>query len=216
MAGQLEVGQLIEKLDRDKSFGAALESDAFDALGGAGFGDLQQAVEQERDRIAELVDRIYEDARFREAIADDPTGTLGEWGLPEAAVEPLLLVVGAPDDVVERATADVEAHLGKKPATVAAVTAVLGALALGQQASAATHPGAKAEVARPGAKPQVSHVATAVEVSQPVSKTLIKQARASYELAGVRSAWHGAAARPDAKWQAKIVSILRAQGSLAR
>jgi hypothetical protein len=214
MAGQREIGELVERLDRDGAFATALETDAFAALESGGFEDLSRAVEQERDRMAELVDRIYEDAGFRQEIEADPTGTLGEWGLPEDAVEPLLVLVGAPDDVIDRATADVEAHLGKKPATVAAMTAILGALAFGQQASAATHPGSKAQVAKPAAKAQVARPGARAEIS-PVFRAQIRAEIKSQALVGVRSAWHSAA-KPDAKWQSRMLSILRAQGTLAR
>ena len=247
MAGQLVIEDLLGRIDSDSEFATALGHDTFAALEDAGFGEWARVVEQERDRVAEVVDRIYEDAGFRNDVEADPLGTLGEWGLPEDAVEPLLLLVGAPDDVIDRATADVEAHLGKKPATVAAMTAILGALAFGQQASAASpaaltqakpvtkaqvakpgaraevaRPGAKAEVAKPGAKAEVSKPGAKAEVSRPgtlaqVSPVFKAQIRPEFEsqaLVGVRSAWHNAA-KPDALWQSKLLSVLKAQG-LAR
>ncbi len=99
-------------------------------LRSAGFDDLAVAAEQERDRTAGLVDRIYRDIYFRQAVEQDPMKELSDWGLPEVALEPVLLMAGAPDEVVQRVTAEVEAHLSvRKPATVAAVAAVLGSLA---------------------------------------------------------------------------------------
>ena len=63
------------------------------------------------------------------------------WGIPEAAVSPLLLVAGAPDEVLDRATADVEAHISaRKPTTTTALAAVVATFASVQQASAAGNP----------------------------------------------------------------------------
>jgi putative modified peptide len=223
MAGQLLIEDLLGRLESDSAFATALETDTFAALEGAGYEDLARAVETERDRVSGLVDRIYEDDLFRRSIEEDPATALSEWGLPEDAVEPLLALVGAPGEVLERATADVEAHLGRKPATVAALTAILGALAFSQQASASTHPATKAQVSHPGAKAQVSHVATAAEVARPGAKTLISHAATAAEVSRpalkaqvVRGEWQGVAAKPDAKWQSRILSTLRAQGSLLR
>ncbi len=76
--------------------------------------------------------------------------------------------------MVGRVTADVEAHLSvRKPATVAAVTAVLGSLAFAQQASAASQPAATAQVS-PAATAQVS-LATTVQVSQPAVTTQVSK-----------------------------------------
>ena len=71
-------------------------------------------------------------------MEENPTGELGSFGIPEEAIAPVLVLAGAPDDVIERASADVEAHLvGRKQATIAAIAAMLGTLAFAQQASAA-------------------------------------------------------------------------------
>jgi hypothetical protein len=218
MAGQLLIEDLLGRLESDSAFATALETDTFAALEGAGYEDLARAVEKERDRVSVLVDRIYEDDLFRRAIEDDPATTLSEWGLPEDAVEPLLALVGAPGEVLERATADVEAHLGKKPATIAAMTAMLGALAFAQQASASS-PAAKsapvaktkiahtaiAPVSKPAAKTQIAHTAIAPEISKAALKAQL-----------VRGEWLGVAAKPDAKWQSHILAILRAQSSVQR
>jgi hypothetical protein len=142
----------------DDAFAEALERDPLTALRDGGYDELTEAVVEQRDRIEELVDRIYTDDAFRREVEDDPLGRLGDWGLPELAIEPVLVLVGAPDDVVERATADVEAHgLGKKPASIAALAAVLGTLAFAQQASAAAEPArASAQVTAAAANPQLS------------------------------------------------------------
>jgi hypothetical protein len=215
------IEDLLGRIESDTEFTTALETDTFAALENAGYHDLARTVAQERDRVSELIDRIYEDDVFRRAIEEDPTRTLGEWGLPEDAVEPLLELVGAPDDVLERAAADFEAHLGKKPATVAAMTAMLGALAFGQQASASTSPASKAPVASPAAKAQITHVATAPRTTSPIAHPATAPAATSpiakpeIRQALAPAGWHFAG-KPDAKWQSHILSILRAQGSLLR
>jgi hypothetical protein len=237
MAGQLLIEDLLGRIDSDSTFATALETDAFAALENAGFDEWARAVEQERDRVSGLVDRIYVDEQFRQAVEADPTRALGEWGLPEDAVEPLLALVGAPDDVLERATADVEAHLGRKPATVAALTAMLGALAFAQQASASSpaakaqvsfhpgskaqiahtqiaRPGARAEVSRPGAKAEVARPGARAEIVNAVAKAQVSKPGARAEIA--HGMWHGVAAKTDAKLQTHILSILRAQSSLSR
>ena len=137
------VTALVERLDGDTPFTTAFEDDPLTTLRDEGFAELAAAAEQDRDRVGELIDRIYRDDEFRGRVEQDPMAELIGWGLPEAAVGPLLLVAGAPDDVIERATADVEAHISaRKPATVAAVAAVLGTFAFAQQASAASQPAA--------------------------------------------------------------------------
>ncbi len=199
MTGQEQVNQLVERLDKDTDFAKALEVDPFTTLRSAGFDDLAVAAEQERDRIAELVDRIYRDDEFRQAVEQDPMKELSGWGVPEVALEPVLLMAGAPDEVVERATTDVEAHLSvRKPATVAAVAAVLGTLAFAQQASAASQPAATAQVS-PAATAQVSPAATA-QVSPAVTVQVSKPAVAK---------WQGVQAQ-RVTWQGSFASFLRA------
>ena len=167
MTSQERINELVDRLDWDSEFATALEADPLTTLRSTGFDDLAVATEHERDRIAELVDRIYRDDEFRQAVEHDPMSALGDWGIPEAAFEPVLVMAGAPDEVVERAAADVEAHLaGKKQLTVAAMAAVLGTLAFASQASAASQPAATAQVS-PAATAQVSPAATA-KVSKPV------------------------------------------------
>ncbi|HWQ24409.1 MAG TPA: hypothetical protein VNK94_09920, partial [Gaiellaceae bacterium] len=137
MSGESTAAALAERLERDAELAAGLERDALGALRGAGFDELAAAAERQRDRMAELVQRIYRDDAFRRAIEEDPSGRLGDFGIPEVALEPLLRAAGAPEDVLERATADVEAHLARGPASAAALATLVGALAFAQQASAA-------------------------------------------------------------------------------
>lgn len=191
------VSALSERLYGDKSFATAFEHDPFTTLRNEGFAELAVAAEQDRDRIGELVDRIYADDDFRERIEQDPLAELIGWGLPEVAIGPLLAVAGAPDAVIERASADVEAHISaRKPATVAAVAAVLGTFAFAQQASASVQP-ATLQV-------QVSQVATAgtqvnqparasVQVSQPAraSTQISKPALAKAQISNAQATWHG-------------------------
>jgi putative modified peptide len=138
MERQEQVNELVERLGRDSNLATALEKDSFATLRDMGLDDLATSVEQERERIRTLIDRIYADDDFRQAVEQDPTKELSEWGLPEEAIEPVLVMAGAPDDVLERATADVEAHLSGRNA--AAIAAVLGTLAFAQQATAAANP----------------------------------------------------------------------------
>jgi hypothetical protein len=140
MVGQAQMTQLAERLG-GAEFAVSLEADVIATLRETGFDDLVVAAEQEGDRIAELIDRIYTDDEFRALVEEDPSGRLSEWGIPELAIEPLLALAGAPDEVLERATADVEAHLSmRKPATLAAAVALLGTLAFAQEASATVKP----------------------------------------------------------------------------
>ncbi len=207
---------LTERLQGDRPFATAFERDPFTTLRAEGFSDIAAAAERDQARIGELVDRIYADDRFRARVEQDPVAELIGWGLPEAAVGQLLLVAGAPAEVIERATADVEAHVSvRRPATVAAVAALLGTFAFAQEASASVQP-AKAQAL-------VSQVATAgVQVSQParasvgvsraaLAKAQISQpARAKAQVANVAQAkWHGV--QPQrAKSLGGLTSLLRA------
>lgn len=204
---------LSERLHEDEQFAAALERDPFMTLRAEGFSVLAEAAERDRARIGELVDRIYADDAFRGKIEEDPLAELVGWGLPEAAVGPLLMVAGAPADVIDRATADVEAHLSVgKPATVAAVAALVGTFAFAQQASASVQP-AKAQV-------QISQVAKAgVQLDRPAHSTVqvskpalagtqaSKPARANTHVANAQ--WRGI--QPQrAKALSGLTSLLRA------
>ncbi|MDQ3085401.1 MAG: hypothetical protein M3Q67_01170, partial [Actinomycetota bacterium] len=153
---------------------------------------------------------------FREKVEQDPLAELIGWGLPEVAVGPLLLIAGAPADVIERATADVEAHMSaRKPATVAAVAALLGTFAFAQQASASVQPAKSqaqvSQVAKAGA--QLSQPARAsVQISQPaLAKAQINQP--SHTRAQVsrtaQARWAGVQTQ-QAKALGGLTSLLRA------
>jgi hypothetical protein len=212
MPSEERFSALAERLGEDSELGSALELDAVTTLRDLGFEDLAPRVEQERDRIADLVDRIYRDDAFRRSVEEEPVATLVGWGIPEPAVGNVLALAGAPDDVVELATADVDAHLlGRKPATVAALGAMLGALAFAQQASAASQPArAGAEVAS-AAKAQVAS-ADQVQLASVDRVQVSQAARVHVSKAQVR--WHGV--QPDRlRTQGGMVALMRAQG-LAR
>jgi hypothetical protein len=174
MAGEAEVLELVERVDRDTEFARSLDEDPFTALQDAGFGDLA---------VAALVDRIYRDDRFRQSVEDDPRGTLGDWGIPEAAVESVLIVAGAPEAVLERATVDVEAHLSRRTATFAAVATTLGTLAFAQQASAGVSPAATNQ-----AKPAT----VSNQISREIANPAISHAVATPQVNRIaRASWHG-------------------------
>jgi hypothetical protein len=200
--------QLLERLAADDDFAASLEHDPFGALRSAGLDDVAVEVERQRDRIAEVVERIYEDDGFRRAVELDPSGALGEW-LPQIAVEPVLLLAGAPEEVLERAAADVEAHISvRKPLTVAAAAAVLGSVAFAQEAAAASSPATSAQV-KPAATAQVSRAAVPSEVRSAVVTNRVRQAVATAQLrSAARGNWNGVAAH-RLPLRASIVSILR-------
>jgi hypothetical protein len=203
MKGQGQVTELVERLDRDSEFAAALDADPLGALRGASFDELAGRVVQQRDRMAELVDRIYLDDEFRHKLEAEPREMLGDWGLPEEAVEPLLSALGAPDEVVDRAAADVEAHLAlKKPVTVASVAAVLGALAFAQQASATPNPAGKVSPSHPvvssvswrtGAATQVVRSGARTDIGRTGARTEIGRAWAKPVAAkpAINVAWAG-------------------------
>ena len=141
MTGQAQMTELADRIGRDVEFASALELDALTAVRGAGLDELGDATAQERDQVEALVDRIYRDEGFRKSVERDPRTVLDDWGIPEAAIESVLIVAGAPEEVIERASADVEAHLSiRKPLTLGAMAAVLGALAFAQEANAGTSP----------------------------------------------------------------------------
>jgi hypothetical protein len=213
---------LLERLDADGELAGALELDTLTTLREMGFDDLIETAEQERDRIGELVDRIYRDDAFRQAVEQDPLAELGEWGIPEMAIAPVLVLAGAPDDVVEQATADVEAHLlGKKPATLAAMGAILGTLAFAQQATAAqpqatmqTKPAATAQVT-PAAQAQVSpaaltQVSPAAQVQvTPAAKAQVSPATEAQVTQPMPKRWGGIQAN---RLKAQAFSLFRARG----
>jgi hypothetical protein len=103
-------------------------------------------------------------------------------------------VAGAPDEVVDRATADVEAHISaRKPATVAAVAAVIGTFAFAQQASAASNPATSTAQATAQLAPQATaQVAPQVvaQVAPQVSAQVKPQARVQVSRSA-QATWHG-------------------------
>jgi hypothetical protein len=222
MPSQDRFNALLERLDADGELAGALELDTLTTLRDMGFDDLIETAEQERDRIGELVDRIYRDDSFRQAVEQDPMGELGEWGIPEMAIAPVLVLAGAPDDVVEQATSDVEAHLlGKKPATLAAMGAILGTLAFAQQATAAqpqattqTSPAAQAQVT-PAAQPQVNPATTAqvnpatTAQVRPAAKAQVSPATEAQVMQPMPKRWGGIQAN---RLKAQAFSLFRARG----
>ena len=180
------VTALVERLEEDARFTSAFDEDALAALRNEGFAAFATAAKQDRDRIGELVDRIYRDDEFRAKVEQDPLAELIGSGLPEEAVGPLLLVAGAPDEVIERVTADVEAHISaRKPATVAAVAAVIGTFAFAQQASAASHPAASTVQATAQLAPQAT-----AQVSPQVTAQVRPQAKVQVRRSA-QATWHG-------------------------
>lgn len=198
MTSQL-VTAFVERLDGDRPFSTAFENDPFATLRNEGFTDLATAAEQDRDRIGELVDRIYRDDEFRQKVEQDPIGELVGWGLPEDAIGHVLLIAGAPAEVVYRATADVEAHISAR--TAVAVAAVLGSLAFAQQASAAVQPAQSTVQATAQVSPQLTAQVTPQLTAQvspqarvqvaPQSKAQVKPAAKLQISRQDRTQWHG-------------------------
>jgi hypothetical protein len=226
MPSENRFSALADRLEADSELEASLELDAVTTLRELGFEDLAPAVERERDRIGNLVDRIYRDEEFRRSVEEDPTGTLVDWGIPEVAIGHVLVLAGAPDDVVDRATADVEAHLfGRRPATIAAMGAMLGALAFAQQSNAATQPSAASLQVSPAAQAQVMPAAQAqvspaaeAQISKPqiakpqIAKPQISKPQiAKSQVSNAQARWQGV--QPDRlQAQARLAALLRAQG----
>jgi len=82
MTGQAQVTELVERMGQDIEFASALEVDSLTALRSAGLDDLGDATAKERDRVADLVDRIYRDDEFRPSVEQDPRRVLDDWGIP--------------------------------------------------------------------------------------------------------------------------------------
>ena len=137
-----QVRAAAERAETDDGFAESLDSDTAAALRDAGFEELAAEVERERDRIAELGEQLFADEAFRTSVENDPTA-LTHWGIPEEALEPVLVALGAPDELVERVGGDVQAHgVGGELLSATATVAALGAFAFATQASAATQPDA--------------------------------------------------------------------------
>lgn len=207
MAAEGQVTKLVDRIERDTDFTSALEVDSLTTLRDSGFEELGAAAAHDCGRVEALVERIYGDEGFRMAVEQDPRGALGDWGIPEAAVESVLIVAGAPEEVVERASADVEAHLmGRKPLTFAAAAAVLGALAFSQEATAGSRPETpRAEVVSTAVSAEIApEQARAAMVPEVVSSALAK-AQVSH------TAWKTQVSRPAWKWHGVHAERLTAQ-----
>jgi hypothetical protein len=147
-----QVTALAERAE-DDAFAQKLYEDPIATLRDEGYDDFAGDVEQELTRIDGLLRQILGDDEFRQLVEENPTATLSEWGLPEPAIEPVLVLLGAPEDVLERASAEVEAHGKRTQVSAAAAAAVLGALAFAQSATAASPEGY-----RYGAGPEASKI----------------------------------------------------------
>jgi hypothetical protein len=218
MPSDERLSALAERLDADGQLATGFELDALTTLRDLGFEDLAPTIEQERDRIGELVERIYREEELRRRVEEDPIAELVGWGIPDLAVAPVLMLAGAPDEVVERATADVEAHLmGRKGASVAAMGAIIGTLAFAQQASAGTTPAAAGMQVAPAAEVQVAQaqftpaayaqVLPAVEAQ--VSKAQVQPAAAALV---AKAGWKGIQPQRLTA-QGRLALLLRAQGT---
>jgi hypothetical protein len=236
MPSDERLSALAERLDTDGQLATSLELDALTTLRDLGFEDLAPAIEDERDRIGDLIDRIYREDELRRRVEEDPIAELVGWGIPDLAVAPVLMLAGAPDDVIERATADVEAHLlGRKGASVAAMGAIIGTLAFAQQASAGNAPAAAGLQVNPAAEAQVTPAAqaqftpaayaqitpaTAAQVSKPqvakpqVAKPQVSKAQVQLAAAALvaKAGWKGIQPQ-QLTAEGRLALFLRAQGT---
>jgi hypothetical protein len=140
MPTEEQVAALAQRTE-DDAFAERLHDDPIATLRQEGYDDFASDVELELTRIDGLLRQILGDDEFRQLVEEKPTATLSEWGLAEDAVEPVLAILGAPDDVVDRAGRDVELHGRRTQVSTAAAAAVLGALAFAQAATAASPEG---------------------------------------------------------------------------
>jgi hypothetical protein len=123
---------------QEDEFAARLYDDPLGALRSDGYEEFAGDVERQLAQIDVLVGQLLDDGEFRGRVEEDPTGTLIDWGLPGPAIVPVLGILGAPEDVIGRASDDIELHGKRTQITAAAAAAVLGALAFAQSASAAS------------------------------------------------------------------------------
>src|SRR5436309_13541578 len=192
MTGQAQVTQLVERMGQDIEFASALEVDSLTALRSAGLDDLGDAAAKERDRVADLVDRIYRDDEFRQSVEQDPRRVLDDWGIPEAAIESVLIVAGAPEEVLDRATADVEAHLSaRKALTLAAAAAVLGALAFAQEANASTRPETSAATTSAAVAAEISTATAPEQARAAIAPEIVGAAIAKAQISHAAWRWQG-------------------------
>jgi hypothetical protein len=211
MTGQAQVTQLADRIERDIEFASALELDTLTTLSGAGFDELGSATADERDHVADLVDRIYRDEGFRKSVERDPRTVLDDWGIPEAAIESVLIVAGAPEEVIERASADVEAHLSlRKPLTLGAMAAVLGALAFAQEANAGSSPttSSSSGTSASAVAADISVAAVPAQVPAAVAPGVVSAALANARTSHSALNWQGVSAtRLSAQHLASLLRI---------
>jgi hypothetical protein len=128
-----------ERVDSDDAFADRLEDDPVGTLRDEGYATFADEVERAREQIAMLAERIYSDDEFRGSIEQNPY-TLTDEGIPAEALQPVLAAVGAPDELIDAASSEVEAHLAGRTTAAAATAAVIGAFAFAGQAAAAEQP----------------------------------------------------------------------------
>jgi hypothetical protein len=140
MVTDQQVAALVERT-QDDEFAARLYDDPLDALRSDGYEEFAGDVERQLAQIDALVGQLVDDGTFRARVEEDPAATLAEWGLPGPAIMPVLGILGAPEDVLDRAADQIELHGKRTRVTAAAAAAVLGALAFAQSATAASPDG---------------------------------------------------------------------------
>jgi hypothetical protein len=137
---KIELRELDELLEHDARFEELLSRDPIDVLREAGLTRLAAAVEDERMRTERLIRDFEREDALWEQLEREPVAFLAAQGFPPAAAEPVLVALGASDELIAAGVPDVEAHLalpGRKTAAVwATVAACLGAAAYSGSASA--------------------------------------------------------------------------------
>ena len=123
-----ETRAVATRAERDAAFAVRLDENPVAALEEEGYDALGAEVRRRRDHIAELTRRIYADDDFRARVERDPAVLVGE-GIPPAALEPVLLAAGAPQEVADRAPADIEAHISNPTTASVELAVALGAFA---------------------------------------------------------------------------------------
>jgi hypothetical protein len=126
-----------KRAESDPEFAEQLAYDSVGALRSAGWEALAAEVEREQQHVAEVASRLDGDDEFFNRVASDPD-SLADDGIPTEAIALVLLALGAPDELVEKASAEVEAHASIKP-TLAVVAVTLGAFGFAGQAVASPH-----------------------------------------------------------------------------
>ena len=111
------------RADADADFAARLTANPVAVLVELGCDGLAAEVRRECERIRQLAARIDEDEGFRALVERDPA-VIVESGFPRDALDQVLRVVGAPDELLDRA---------KDVATHDALASILGAFAFAEQ-----------------------------------------------------------------------------------